>query len=124
MTATRYRALQLQRSYAAPQNMCISIRAAARMDVPKLLASRAARCNYSAATPRPHYRFFKANALPRVSTTRGYAATHTRYARHTLASLAHILVEVANIQMRSLKTEVEKGSIGIVIIYGLVDPKR
>ena len=29
-----------------------------------------------------------------------------------------------NIQMRSLKTEVEKGSIGIVIIYGLVDPKR
>ena len=52
MTATRYRALQLQRSYAAPQNMCISIRAAARMDVPKLLASRAARCNYSAAAPR------------------------------------------------------------------------
>ena len=51
---TRYRAFQLQRSYAAPQNMCISIRAAARMDVPKLLASRAARCNYSAATPRPH----------------------------------------------------------------------
>ncbi|KAK8818541.1 hypothetical protein WA538_003854, partial [Blastocystis sp. DL] len=60
-----------------------------RMDVPKLRASRAARCNYSAATPRPHYRFFSANALPRVSTTRGYAATHTRYARHTLASLAH-----------------------------------
>ena len=30
----------------------------------------------------------------------------------------------SNIQMRSLKTEVEKGSIGIVIIYGLVDPKR
>ena len=59
MTATRYRALQLQRSYAAPQNMCISIRAAARMDVPKLRASRAARCNYSAATPRPHRWFFK-----------------------------------------------------------------
>ena len=39
-------------------------------------------------------------------------------------SLVQILVEVANIQMRSLKTEVEKGSIGIVIIYGLVDPKR
>ena len=34
------------------------------------------------------------------------------------------MVEVANIQMRSLKTEVEKGSIGIVMIYGLVDPKR
>ena len=81
--------MQLQRGCAAPQNMCLSIRAAARMDVPKLRASRAARCNYSAATPRPHYRFFSANALPRVSTTRGYAATHTRYARHTLASLAH-----------------------------------
>ena len=39
-------------------------------------------------------------------------------------SLVQFLVEVANIQMRSLKTEVEKGSIGIVIIYGLVDPKR
>ena len=39
-------------------------------------------------------------------------------------SLVQILVEVENIQMRSLKTEVEKGSIGIVIIYGLVDPKR
>ena len=39
-------------------------------------------------------------------------------------SLVQILVEVAHIQMRSLKTEVEKGSIGIVIIYGLVDPKR
>ena len=39
-------------------------------------------------------------------------------------SLVQISVEVATIQMRSLKTEVEKGSIGIVIIYGLVDPKR
>ena len=39
-------------------------------------------------------------------------------------SLVQIWVEVANIKMRSLKTEVEKGSIGIVIIYGLVDPKR
>ena len=39
-------------------------------------------------------------------------------------SLVQILVEVANIQMRSLKTEVEKGSIGIVMIYGLVGPKR
>ena len=39
-------------------------------------------------------------------------------------SLVQISVAVANIQMRSLKTEVEKGSIGIVIIYGLVDPKR
>ena len=39
-------------------------------------------------------------------------------------SLVQILVEVANIQMRSLKTEGEKGSIGFVMIYGLVDPKR
>ncbi len=39
-------------------------------------------------------------------------------------SLVQILVEVANIQKRSLKTEVEKGSIGIVLIYGLVGPKR
>ena len=39
-------------------------------------------------------------------------------------SLVQISVEVANIKMRSLKTEVEKGSIGIVMIYGLVDPKR
>ena len=70
MTATRYRALQLQRSYAAPQNMCISIRAAARMDVPKLLASRAARCNYSAATPRPHRWFFKANARSAFAASR------------------------------------------------------
>ena len=70
MTATRYRALQLQRSYAAPQNMCISIRAAARMDVPKLLASRAARCNYSAATPRPHRWFFRANARSAFAASR------------------------------------------------------
>lgn len=39
-------------------------------------------------------------------------------------SLVQILVEVANIQKWSLKTEVEKGSIGIVLIYGLVGPKR
>ena len=38
--------------------------------------------------------------------------------------LVQILVVAAYIQMRSLKTEVEKGSIGIVMIYGLVDPKR
>ena len=38
--------------------------------------------------------------------------------------LVQISVEAATIQMRSLKTEVEKGSIGIVMIYGLVDPKR
>jgi hypothetical protein len=34
-----------------------------------------------------------------------------------------ILVEVANIQVRSLKTEVEKGSACTVIGRGLVDPK-
>ena len=34
-----------------------------------------------------------------------------------------ILVEVANIQVKSLKTEVEKGSACTVIGRGLVDPK-
>ena len=34
-----------------------------------------------------------------------------------------ILVEVANIQVRSLKTEVEKGSACTVIVRGLVGPK-
>jgi len=38
--------------------------------------------------------------------------------------LVQILVVVANIQMRTLKTEVEKGSIWTVIEYGLVSPKR
>ena len=35
-----------------------------------------------------------------------------------------ILVVVANIQIRSLKTEVEKGSTLTAIGYGLVGPKR
>ena len=34
-----------------------------------------------------------------------------------------ILVVVASIQMRSLKTDVEKGSMGNVLFHGLVDPK-
>ena len=34
-----------------------------------------------------------------------------------------ILVEVANIQVRSLKTEVEKGSACTAIVRGLIDPK-
>ncbi len=38
--------------------------------------------------------------------------------------LVQILVIVANIQMRTLKTEVEKGSMLTVIGHGLVDPKR
>jgi len=38
-------------------------------------------------------------------------------------SLVQILVDVANIQMRSLKTEVEKGSTITVIGCGLVGPK-
>ncbi len=38
-------------------------------------------------------------------------------------SLVQILVVVANIQMRTLKTEVEKGSARTVIDCGLVDPK-
>ena len=39
-------------------------------------------------------------------------------------SLVQILVAVANIQMRTLKTEVEKGSMETAIGHGLVDPKR
>ncbi len=38
--------------------------------------------------------------------------------------LVQILVIVANIQMRTLKTEVENGSMLTVIGHGLVDPKR
>ena len=38
--------------------------------------------------------------------------------------LVQILVVVANIQMRTLKTEVEKGSMETAIGHGLVDPKR
>ena len=38
--------------------------------------------------------------------------------------LVQILVVVANIQMRTLKTEVEEGSARTAIGRGLVDPKR
>ena len=38
--------------------------------------------------------------------------------------LVQILVVVANIQMRTLKTEVEKGSWRTSFGPGLVDPKR
>jgi len=38
--------------------------------------------------------------------------------------LVQILVVVANIQMRTLKTELAKGSIGTAVDYGLVGPKR
>ena len=37
--------------------------------------------------------------------------------------LVQILVVVANIQVRTLKTEVEKGSMVTVVGHGLVDPK-
>ena len=37
--------------------------------------------------------------------------------------LVQILVLVANIQMRTLKTEVEKGSVLTALVYGLVGPK-
>ena len=37
--------------------------------------------------------------------------------------LVQILVVVASIQMRTLKTEVEKGSVRTVIGHGLVGPK-
>jgi hypothetical protein len=38
--------------------------------------------------------------------------------------LVQILVVVANIQARTLKTEVEKGSMETAVGHGLVDPKR
>ena len=38
--------------------------------------------------------------------------------------LVQILVVVANIQMRTLKAEVEKGSMWTAVGHGLVDPKR
>ena len=38
--------------------------------------------------------------------------------------LVQILVEVANIQVRTLKTEVEKGSMITAVGHGLADPKR
>jgi hypothetical protein len=37
--------------------------------------------------------------------------------------LVQILVVVANIQMRTLKTEVGKGSMGTAVDHGSVDPK-
>ena len=37
--------------------------------------------------------------------------------------LVQILVVVASIQMRTLKAEVEKGSVRTAIGHGLVDPK-
>ena len=39
-------------------------------------------------------------------------------------SLVQILVVVANIQVRTLKTEVENGYLGIAFSQMLVDPKR
>ena len=38
--------------------------------------------------------------------------------------LVQILVVVANIQVRALKTEVEKGSMVTAVGHGSVDPKR
>ena len=38
-------------------------------------------------------------------------------------TLVQILVVVASIQMRTLKTEVEKGSVRTALGHGLVDPK-
>jgi hypothetical protein len=37
--------------------------------------------------------------------------------------LVQILVVVANIQMRTLKAEVEKGSMATANVHGLLDPK-
>lgn len=38
--------------------------------------------------------------------------------------LLQILVVVANIQIRSLKTEVGKGSMATVVVHRLIDPKE
>ncbi len=38
-------------------------------------------------------------------------------------ALVQILVVVANIKMRTLKTDVEKGSMRTAIGHGLLDPK-
>ena len=38
--------------------------------------------------------------------------------------LVQILVLVANIHMRTMKTEVEKGSMLTALEYGLIGPKR
>ena len=38
--------------------------------------------------------------------------------------MVHILVVVANIQMRALKTEVDKGFMWTAVGHGLVDPKK
>jgi hypothetical protein len=38
--------------------------------------------------------------------------------------LVQILVVVANILVRTQKTEVEKGSVGSALRHGLVGPKR
>ena len=39
-------------------------------------------------------------------------------------STVQILVVVAIIQIQSLKTEVEKGSMSTALVHGLVDPKE
>ena len=39
-------------------------------------------------------------------------------------TVVQILVAVANIQVRTLKTEVEKGSMETLFGLGLVDPKK
>ena len=39
-------------------------------------------------------------------------------------SLVQILVVVANIQIKSLKTEVGKGSMATVVVHRLIDPKE
>ena len=39
-------------------------------------------------------------------------------------SILQILVVVAIIQIQTLKTEVEKGSMSTALVHGLVDPKE
>jgi len=61
------------------------------------------------------------------ASRRAWGSCHVRkrWARARVERpLVQILVAVATIQMRTLKTEVEKGSMGTALGHGLVGPKR
>ena len=60
-----------------------------------------------------------------VATSKGVATICVEVSSRELMELSsvQILVVVANIQVRTLKTEVEKGSMVTAVGHGLVDPK-
>ena len=67
----------------------------------------------------------RAGTRPRRVGGRGGPFVRKRWARARVERpLVQILVAVATIQMRTLKTEVEKGSMGTALGHGLVGPKR